>query len=141
MGSTPVSTTQGNDGNTKMKLLTLVLIILVVTAVFTGCATQSGLYQSWGNKLTSAPAANMTKEDVSLMLGAEPYKCETIPPSPMIGIILEDLSGPTVHSVDPKGPAASMDIKVGDKITSINSKAMNSAQEVVDYIKATAIPN
>ncbi len=111
---------------------------VVIIAITSGCATQSSLYQSWGRQLADASATNRTKEDISLMLGNEPYKCENAPLNPMIGILLADTSGPTVRGVDPKGPAANTDIKAGDKILSVNSKATNSSQEVVDFIRATA---
>jgi len=113
-------------------------IAIVLISVTSGCATHSSLYQSWGAQLANASATNRTKEDISLMLGSEPYKCENVPASPMIGILLEDKAGPTVRGVDPKGAAANTDIKIGDRILSVNSKATNSSQEVVNAIKNTA---
>jgi len=124
-----------------MRLLTLAWTTIVMVTVTSGCATQSSLYQSWGKQLAGAAATNLTKEDISLMLGAEPHKCENASVNPMIGISLEDASGPTVRGIDPKGSAASTDIMIGDKIISINSKATNSAKEVVDSIRAIASPN
>jgi membrane-associated protease RseP (regulator of RpoE activity) len=106
-----------------------------------GCATQPSLYQSWGNQLASAAGKNLTKADISLMLGTEPNKCENASANPMIGIQLEESSGPTVRGVDPNGAAASTDIRIGDKIISVNSKATNSAKEVAEYIGAIASPD
>lgn len=124
-----------------MRLVTLAWTTVAIVTVTSGCATQSSLYQSWGNQLADAAATNRTKEDISLMLGAEPYKCENATAYPMVGISLEDASGPTVRGIDPKGAAASTDIKVGDKIISVNAKATISSKEVVDSIRAIASPS
>lgn len=123
-----------------MRLLTLTCTAVVIVTAISGCATRSSLYQSWGHQLADAEATNRTKEDISLMLGAESYKCENATAYPMVGILLEDASGPTVRGIDPKGAAASTDIKVGDKIISVNAKATISSKEVVDSIRAIASP-
>jgi len=121
--------------------MALVWSAIFIATVTSSCATQSSLYRSWGNQFADAAAKNLTKDDISLMLGAEPYNCKSVSATPMLGILLEDASGPTVRGIDPNGPAANINIKIGDKIISVNSQLTNSTKEVVDSIRAIASPD
>ena len=125
-----------------VRVQTIGLAAIFILSVTPGCATHSAthssLYQSWGDQLANATATGRTTEDISLMLSSEPYKCENVPATPMIGISLKDKAGATVVAIDPKGAAVNTDIKIGDQILSVNSKPTNSSQEVVDAIKSTA---
>ncbi len=123
-----------------MRILTIAWVTIAIITTTSGCAKPS-LYKSWGEKLVHAPEASQTKEDISLMLGAEPYKCDNVPAAPMIGIRLEGASGTTVRGINPNDSVANTDIKIGDKILSINSKPTKSPQDVVAAIKAVTDPN
>ena len=104
---------------------------LLLTAAICSCASQSPTYQSWGEKINAAPKNNATKEDISLMLGSEPVKCERIPGRPTVGMLLRHSSGTTILDIFPDSPAAGTGIKVGDKILSINSQPVHSMEDVI----------
>ena len=53
------------------QILALTTVILI--SITSGCSTQSSLHQRWGRQLADAFATNLTKEDISLMLGSDPY--------------------------------------------------------------------
>ena len=115
------------------KFLTIIGSILIF-----GCATQGSLYQSWGKQLAGAADARFTVDDVSLLLSAKPSKCEQIKPPLMVGVTLIDKNGPVVAGISPNGAASEVDIRIGDKITSINSKRTMTAQNVIEVIKLEA---
>jgi hypothetical protein len=60
------------------------IICILVSAIpflLAGCASKMpSVYQSWGQQLTEA----YTVEDVSLILGSPPTRCDSIEPTPMI---------------------------------------------------------
>jgi predicted metalloprotease with PDZ domain len=124
-----------------MKSINYLLITVCIIATISGCATQKTLYQNWGEQLNNAPLKSMRIEDVSLMLGAEPYKCEDTSSSPMIGVTIKNEKNTLViDKINPNGAAATSGLKSGDEILSINSKITNNREEVLNAIKATT-PN
>jgi len=104
------------------------IVILTFSSFVSGCAHTS-LYQSWGKQLTEMPRHNGRVEDVSMLLGAAPTRCEAVvSQQPLIGIRF-DSKKPIVISVTPNSPAHQAGISPGDSIISINSQSVvDSAQ-------------
>ena len=104
------------------------IVILTFSSFVSGCAHTS-LYQSWGEQLTEMPQHNGRVEDVSMLLGAAPTRCEpVVSQQPLIGIHFNSKK-PIVISVTPNSPAHQAGIRPGDSIISINSQSVvDSAQ-------------
>jgi membrane-associated protease RseP (regulator of RpoE activity) len=113
----------------------------LVGLLMSGCATQPSSYQNWGKQFLDAAAKKSTVREISSFLGAEPVKCENLPPYPIVGLLIEDHAGPIVASVDPSGPAANSGIRKGDKILFINSKRTERIEEGSEIIRSEAAPD
>ena len=104
------------------------IVIVAFSSVAFGCAHTS-LYQNWGKQLTEMPSHNARVEDVSMLLGAPPTRCEPVESQrPLIGIFLISKEA-VVNYVTPNSPAYQAGIRPGDRIISINN------QSVVDSVQ------
>jgi membrane-associated protease RseP (regulator of RpoE activity) len=110
-----------------------IVTISSLVAVFVGCAPS--LYTTWGNQLNGVGRAYGRAEDVSMLLGTPPSRCEPVQnPSPTIGISLEP-DQLFVRSVRPKGPAATAGIRSGDGITSIDGQPISNLAQLLSAIR------
>jgi membrane-associated protease RseP (regulator of RpoE activity) len=109
----------------------LVLTTGLIAATLCGCATQPIAAQRWGKQIDAAPKDHMTKEDISRMLGNAPARCETIPGRPTLGILLRHNSGTKIRGIFPNSPAAATDMRIGDRILSVNAKPVHSMEDVI----------
>lgn len=105
------------------------MIVIAIFSSFTSGCAHTSLYQSWGKQLTEMPRHNGRVEDVSMLLGAAPTRCEpVVSPRPLIGIRF-DPEKPVATSVTPNSPAYQAGIRPGDSIISISNQSVaNSAQ-------------
>jgi len=109
----------------------------LILLCFSACAKPT-LYESWGQQLVNLPEMNGRVEDVSLLLGTPPSRCEPVAESRVvIGVIL-DHERPVVQFVFPSGPADHAGIQRGDKIESVAGTATPTPSAVVSQIKANA---
>lgn len=125
----------------QVRLLSLVCAIVLIVTAMCSCAVQPTPYQSWGKQINTAPKLHKTKEDISLILGSEPDKCETIPGKPTIGMLFRHDSGTAILDIYPNSPAAGTDIKVGDKVLSVNSKPVHSMEDIIASTEGIEGPN
>ena len=110
------------------------LVMLLVATAAVGCATS--MYKRWGDQLSEIARANGRPEDVSMMLGTPPSRCESIPnPPPTIGIFLEP-DRLVIRSVLPNGPAAMAGIRPGDEILSIDGQPISSRAQMTSAIRS-----
>ncbi len=109
----------------------------LILLCFSACAKPT-LYESWGQQLVKLPEMPGRVEDVSLLLGTPPSRCEPVAESRvLIGVIL-DHEPPVVQFVLPSGPAGHAGIQRGDKIESVAGTATPTPSAVVSQIKANA---
>lgn len=93
-----------------------------------GC-TGLPLYPCWGKQLTEMPNNNARVEDVSMLLGVPPKRCESVESKQLLIGVLFDSEKAVVKSVTPNSPAHHAGIRAGDSIISINGQSVvNSAQ-------------
>jgi membrane-associated protease RseP (regulator of RpoE activity) len=120
-------------------------IMVIVGQSLLGCAAPH-LFQQWDARLiemTEAPrqGAFYTKEDVSLLLGSSPSKCETLPSAgPKIGILI-DPKQPVVTLVVPNSPAYATGIRTGFVILAVNGKPTTSVQTLIQVLRAETLVN
>jgi membrane-associated protease RseP (regulator of RpoE activity) len=113
------------------------LAIAALSSFSSGCASTS-LYQSWGKQLAEIALHKGRVEDVSMLLGAAPTRCEPFAsPQPRIGVFFGSRK-PVVTSVDPNGPAARTGLRPGDSITRINGQSVADIDEIVLAIQSNA---
>ena len=116
--------------------LQIFIVTVFSIGLATGCAQQrQSLYSSWGEQLS---VANQNIEDISMMLGASPIKCEPIEPKPNIGIALNLVGVPTIISIDRNGAASKAGIRPNQTVTRINGKSVESSKEVINIIREEA---
>ena len=101
------------------------------------------LFQQWDARLeqmAEAPRENKgfyTQQDVSLLLGSPPSKCEKLSSvGPRIGVYVEDQ--PAILFVVPGSPAAAAGIEPGFVVRSVNGKPTVSGQTVISALEAAA---
>jgi hypothetical protein len=105
------------------------LVALLVIVVFAGCAPS--LYRQWGDQIDELTRHSGRVDDVSLLLGSPPTRCDPVTPSvPSIGAAVEsEKTYGLVVSVIPGGPAAQGGLRPGDKITSIAGQMITVSPE------------
>lgn len=92
------------------------------------CAKPS-LFQSWGQQLVEAPRQAARVDDVSLLLGVAPSRCDVVAdPGPAIGVGL-DPKKLRIDSVMPGSPAEAAGMQPGDFIRSIGGQSITSPQQ------------
>lgn len=105
------------------------LVALLLTVVFAGCAPS--LYRQWGEQITELTRRSGRVDDVSLLLGSPPTRCDPVTPSvPSIGAAVEsEKTYGRVVSVIPGGPAAEGGLRSGDKITSVAGQTITASSD------------
>jgi hypothetical protein len=110
----------------------LFAIITIIFSIFSasGCAKRS-VYTNWAQQLNN----NSTSiDDVSLLLGTPPIKCENVDPTPVIGLVADKEN--TILSVNPKCAAATAGIRKGEKILRVNNISVSDREETGSTIKS-----
>ena len=125
-----VSIEVGIDMAKSQRFIVLISFILL----FSGCVSTSdrrpSLYQQWGKQINELPVHNGRNEDVSMLLGVAPTKCEDVTiERPKIGIIYGK-EKPIVISVRPNGPAQKAGIIKGDIIRQINNSVIYTPADI-----------
>lgn len=118
------------------------LLMLTPLLLVHGCATAppkpQTLYQSWDQTLDRGNLK--TVDDVSMILGSPPTRCDEIEPTrtgTLIGIFLGSQSEPdstTISGVRPNSPAAQAGVAVGENVQYVNDRKVASATEVLDAL-------
>jgi len=117
------------------------MVVLLLGPIFgvagiVGCASQS-IYQSWGNQLVAMPTRNGTKDDVSLLLGAPPERCDPVSnPTPLIGIYFST-KVPIVASVVPTGAAYEAGIRPGDTVLGVDGVPAADGTQVLTALRGS----
>src|SRR5258708_7349369 len=107
----------------------VVILGIAFSGFVSGCAHTS-VYRGWSNQLTELPKRNGRVDDVSLVLGSSPTRCETIAsPSPTIGFMYSTKES-VVLSVRPNSPADRAGIRPGDTIKSVNGQPVADANQL-----------
>lgn len=110
-----------------MKKTYSALIVGVVISTTTGCASQPPAHiASWIERIDKSYVEKLSKQDISRMLNAAPYKCEEDSIEGKTGFSIKRSTGLVIDEVDPSGPAVNTGIKAGDKLISINSKVIKT---------------
>jgi len=106
------------------------LVVLVVIAG--GCGPS--LYRQWGGQLNELARTNRRPEDVSMLLGTPPSRCEPINnPSPVIGAQVDE--NRVVTSVAPNGPAQIAGLRPGDRFVRVNDQPISDRTQIVSAIR------
>ena len=110
------------------------LVVLVILVA--GCATSA--YETWSDQLKAVSDRNGRAEDVSLILGTPPTRCEPIQnPPPLIGIQLES-DQTVVRSVMPNSPAATAGLRPSDGITALDGQSVNGRAHLLSLLRTTS---
>ena len=110
----------------------LVAIIVVSLCVGTYGCVRTSVYRSWGEQLLDMPLHNGRVEDVSMLLGDSPSRCEPIENSrPVIGIYFaRGQQQPVITTVRPDSPAYQAGIRPGDIIKSVAGQSVATPEQV-----------
>jgi hypothetical protein len=108
----------------------------------TSCATNA--FQGWDQQfkkmIESGPASGAfyREQDVSLVLGSEPLRCEDVPSStPKIGVLF-DKKRPVVVGVFPYSPAAVAGVGLGDKLLAVDGHAVEQTGDLLRLLGSRA---
>lgn len=113
------------------KVTCLAILIVVLTS---GCAAhRHSVYQSWAKQLSEAGITIRTVDDVSFLLGSPPTRCDSIEPTPLIGVRLK--IDATIFWVDPNGAAAAAGMQAGERILRINEVLVNNGNEAINALR------
>ena len=121
-----------------MRIIKILVAVILSMSLLSGCAHRNSLYKTWADKIAGDPSVR-TPEDISLLIGGPPYKCETIEPSssivPLGCWISEDL---VIFAAYPTSPAVLAGINIGDRILKINTIRVESREHAKNIIKSLA---
>ncbi len=111
-----------------------VVVVVTLGVVAAGCARPS-LYRNWGVQLAEMPRHDGRLQDVSLLLGSPPTRCEQVDhPAPVIGIVVNRLE-PVIDSVTPRSPAAEAGLRPGDKISAVGGQTISKPEQLAPAIR------
>lgn len=110
------------------------LLLILITAL-AGCAHNT-VYKTWGKRLDELPNQNGRADDVSMILGSPPTRCDAVAgPSPIIGARI-DREKPIVLAVTPSGPADQVGLRAGDSISMVSGQAVSNTEQVRSIFRA-----
>ncbi len=115
----------------------LAAITISVLCCGTSACVGTSVYRNWGEQLANLPLHNGRLEDVSMILGTSPSRCELVNnPPPMIGIYFGHAEDqPVVKGTRPKGPANRAGIQLGDTIKSIAGQSVSTVSQALFTLK------
>jgi hypothetical protein len=114
------------------------LTLGTLAVLLAGCMHRSSLYASWGQTLQDLPLRNGTPDDVSMMVGSPPTRCDPVASQGAKAGVLMRGDSPIVRVVFPKGPAASAGIRVGDTILRVGQEPVATGPQALAALSATA---
>lgn len=121
-----------------MIVIKILLIVTLSVFLLSGCAHRNSLYKTWGDKIASDPSVR-TPEDISLLIGGPPYKCETIEPSSsMIPLGCWMSEDSVIFAAYPTSPAIQAGINIGDKILKINNIKVENREHAKSIMRSLA---
>jgi predicted metalloprotease with PDZ domain len=112
--------------------LLAMVVVLAITGSFTSaCVPRLSVYQTWAAQMQTMPLHNATVEDVSMLLGAPPTRCEPVEATiPVIGIVVDPRQEkPIVTSVRRTGPGYIAGIRPGDLIRTVAGQPVATPQQ------------
>ncbi len=120
-----------------MRYWLFAIVIVALGSVASACVRTS-LYQNWGRQLVELPRHNGRVDDVSLLLGGPPTRCEPVnAPYPVIGVGV-DPEKPVVNSVVPSSPADQAGVRPGDSIKAIAGQPVANSEQLRSAIRSNA---
>ena len=118
-----------------MMLITRCLGLMLLCTAVGGCS--QSLYSQWGNQLNDLTRHQRRPEDVSMLLGTPPSRCESLNnPAPVIGALIDE--NQVVTSVAPNGAAQAGGLRAGDRITRVNEQAISNRAQLSSVIRSSA---
>jgi hypothetical protein len=113
-----------------MRKLLLAIVVVGLCGISSGCMNSS-VYRKWGKQLYEMPLHDGRVEDVSMLLGSEPSRCEPIEnPSPLIGIrIGMHQEQPIIVHVTPNSPAYQVGIRAKDIVRSVSGERVATSKQ------------
>lgn len=96
---------------------------------------RQSVYSERGSKLHQAFIIGASLDDVSLILGRRPDKCEGIEPRPMLGVKLN--ADGAIASLSKFGAGAKSGLSAGERIVMVNGIHVSNAEEVVEAMRTT----
>jgi membrane-associated protease RseP (regulator of RpoE activity) len=112
------------------------VVLAVLVAILAGCA--SSLYQQWGKQLDDLTRTSRRVDDVSMLLGSPPTRCDAVTASsPSMGASI-DRQKLVVNSVIPGGPAEQAGLRPGDTITSIAGQRVTTPEQARSAFTSSA---
>ena len=118
-----------------MRVITIFVTVTLSMFLLSGCANRNSLYKTWADKIAGDPAVR-TSEDISLLIGVPPYKCEKVEPSSSVTLgcwLSEDLM---IFAAYPTSPAIQAGINIGDKILKINNIRVENREQLKNTYKS-----
>ncbi|MGD0238486.1 MAG: PDZ domain-containing protein [Syntrophorhabdales bacterium] len=123
-----------------MRYWRFAIVIITLGSLSLSCAPRASVYQNWGSQLRELPLHGGRVDDVSLLLGAPPTRCEPVEASvPVIGVIVDPRQEkPIVTFVQRNGPGYQAGIRPGDIIKSVAGQPVATPKEGVLTIRNNA---
>lgn len=114
----------------------LLLPLLVVLTLVTGCATS--VYRQWGKRIDDLTRQSARVDDVSMVLGTPPTRCDVVAASsPSIGASIDPQTR-ALRGIIPGGAADQAGLRAGDAITSIAGQAVATPEQTVAVYRSYA---
>ena len=110
----------------------MVVILLFLGCITSACARRMSAYQTWGEQLNKAPLHGARVDDVSLMLGAPPTRCEPVnDQTSWIGILTNmKQEQPQLTMVMVNGPAFQAGLHAGDIVRSVAGQPVTTSLQL-----------
>lgn len=109
------------------------LLVILITAL-ASCAHNT-VYKTCGKRLDDLPNQNGRADDVSMILGSPPTRCDAVAgASPMIGARI-DREKPIVLAVTPSSPADQVGLRAGDSILAVSGQSVSNAEQVRSILR------
>ncbi len=122
-----------------MRNLLFTMAFIGTASLITGCAHNS-LYQSWGQQLNDLAKRNGKVDDVSLLLGSPPTRCDPVAaPNPIIGVQW-DPKRPLILSVMPGGPAERAGLRPNDTVINVGGRPVENSEEFRSTLRSNLRP-
>ena len=120
-----------------MRRIAFYFAFIGVVVLVSACAKPS-LYRSWALQLDKVSSQNARLEDISLLLGSSPSRCDSIDePTPMIGVAMNSQK-PIIDFVRIGGPAQKAGLQAGDVITRVAGESVTKKEQALAAIRQNA---
>jgi membrane-associated protease RseP (regulator of RpoE activity) len=114
-----------------MRYWRFVIVIMALGAVSLSCVPRTSVYQTWASQLRELPFNGGRVDDVSLLLGTPPDRCEPVEnPRLSIGAYFDlRREEPIVRTVIMNSPAYQAGIRGGDIIKRVGGQPVVNAKQ------------